>query len=95
LFAGIATGRSSAYARTDAQLNVTTAAVGGRSQDRAAQCAPDIAAHRCRCCAAVRLECAALVTGDRTHFGALFGKTVHGVMIQSPRSLAEAVLARR
>jgi predicted nucleic acid-binding protein len=45
--------------------------------------------------AAVRLECAALVTGDRTHFGALFGKTVHGVTIRSPRSLAEALLGLR
>jgi uncharacterized protein len=42
--------------------------------------------------AAVRLECEALVTGDRTHFGALFGKTVSGVAIHSPRSLAEALL---
>jgi uncharacterized protein len=45
--------------------------------------------------AAMRLECAVLVTGDRTHFGALFGQTVHGVTIHSPRSLAEAVLGRR
>jgi len=32
------------------------------------------------------------VTGDRTHFGALYGKTVAGVAIHSPRSLAEALL---
>ncbi|TAK84772.1 MAG: PIN domain-containing protein [Betaproteobacteria bacterium] len=42
--------------------------------------------------AAVRLGCEALVTGDRKHFGALYGKTVAGVAIHSPRSLAEAVL---
>ena len=42
--------------------------------------------------AAVRLGCQALVTGDRSHFGALYGKTVAGVAIHSPRSLAEAVL---
>ncbi len=42
--------------------------------------------------AAVRLGCEALVTGDRTHFGALFGKTIAGVSIHSPRSLAEALL---
>lgn len=42
--------------------------------------------------AAVRLGCDALVTGDRTHFGRLYGTTVRGVTIHSPRSLAEAVL---
>jgi len=33
----------------------------------------------------------ALVTGDRTHFGALYGRTIHGVTIHSPRTLAEAL----
>jgi hypothetical protein len=42
--------------------------------------------------AAVHLGCDALVTGDRTHFGAFYGKTIGGVKIHSPRSLAEAVL---
>lgn len=42
--------------------------------------------------AAIRHGCAALVTGDRSHFGALYGKTLHGVTIHSPRSLAEALL---
>jgi predicted nucleic acid-binding protein len=42
--------------------------------------------------AAIRLKCDALVTGDRTHFGALYGQSLHGVAIHSPRSLAEAVL---
>ena len=42
--------------------------------------------------AAVRLGCEALVTGDRSHFGALYGKTVAGVAIHSPRSLAKAAL---
>ncbi len=42
--------------------------------------------------AAIDLRCQALVTGDRTHFGALYGKTVGGVMIHSPRSLAETLL---
>jgi uncharacterized protein len=44
--------------------------------------------------AAIRQRCSALVTGDRTHFGPLYGKAVHGVMIHSPRSLAEAVLGK-
>ena len=42
--------------------------------------------------AAIRLGCDALVTGDRTHFGALYGRTIVGVTIHSPRSLAEALL---
>ena len=42
--------------------------------------------------AAIRHGCAALVTGDRSHFGVLYGKTLHGVAIHSPRSLAEALL---
>ena len=42
--------------------------------------------------AAIHHGCAALVTGDKTHFGRLYGKTLHGVTIHSPRSLAEALL---
>jgi predicted nucleic acid-binding protein len=43
--------------------------------------------------AAIRHRCAALVTGDRNHFGALFGTSLHGVTIHSPRSLAEVLLS--
>jgi hypothetical protein len=39
--------------------------------------------------AAARLRCDALLTGDRTHFGALYGGKLLGVAIHSPRSLAE------
>ena len=42
--------------------------------------------------AAIRMECTVLVTGDKTHFGALYGVTIDGVTIHSPRSLAEALL---
>ncbi len=42
--------------------------------------------------AAIRLECEGLVTGDRTHFGAFYGKTLGGVTIYSPRLLAEALV---
>jgi predicted nucleic acid-binding protein len=42
--------------------------------------------------AAIRLRCDALVTGDRAHFGRLYGQTVAGVAIHSPRSLAEMLL---
>lgn len=43
--------------------------------------------------AAIRLGCDALVTGDRTHFGAGYGQSFGGVTIHSPRTLAERVLA--
>ena len=42
--------------------------------------------------AAIQLGCEVLVTGDRTHFGTFYGKTLGGVKIHSPRSLAETVL---
>ncbi len=42
--------------------------------------------------AAIRHGCAALVTGDRSHFGSLYGKTIRGVAIHSPRSIAQALL---
>jgi hypothetical protein len=42
--------------------------------------------------AAMRLGCQALVTGDRSHFGAVYGRTLGGVAIHSPRSLAELLL---
>ena len=41
--------------------------------------------------AAIALECDALVTADQTHFGPLYGKTVNGVKIYSPRQLAAHV----
>jgi hypothetical protein len=41
--------------------------------------------------AAVRLRCDALLTGDRRHFGAGYGKVFNGVAVHSPRSLAEAL----
>ena len=41
--------------------------------------------------AAIRLSCDALVTGDRTHFGAGYRKAFGGVTIHSPRSLADAL----
>ena len=42
--------------------------------------------------AAIALECDALVSGDQTHFGPLYGKTVDGVKIYSPRQLAEQIV---
>jgi len=41
--------------------------------------------------AAILQSSDALVTGDRTHFGALYGRTIRGVTIHSPRSLAAAL----
>lgn len=42
--------------------------------------------------AALALKCDALVTGDKTHFGFLYGKRIGGVVVYSPRMLAEALL---
>lgn len=44
--------------------------------------------------AAIALECDALVSGDQTHFGPLYGKTVDGVKIYSPRQLAEHIVKK-
>ncbi len=44
--------------------------------------------------AAIRLGCDALVTGDRTHFGATYCKVFGGVKIESPRSLAERLFSQ-
>jgi hypothetical protein len=41
---------------------------------------------------AIALKCDAFVTGDETHFGPLYAKTVSGVAIYSPRQLAEVIL---
>jgi len=42
--------------------------------------------------AAIKGGCDALVTGDRTHFGTHFGKSIKGVTILSPAGLAERLL---
>ena len=42
--------------------------------------------------AAMQASCDALVTGDRRHFGRLYGRTIGRVMIYDPASLAEALL---
>lgn len=41
---------------------------------------------------AIHSSCDALATGDRRHFGRLFGRTIGGVAIGDPASLAEALL---
>jgi len=45
--------------------------------------------------AAIRLRCDALVTGDRSHFGAGYGRTFGGVAVHSPAALAQRILAER
>ena len=42
--------------------------------------------------AAIQCGCNVLLTGDRAHFGQLYGQTISGVTIHSPASLAEALL---
>lgn len=39
--------------------------------------------------AAIRHGCQILLTGDKTHFGPLYGRTVQGVEILPPASLAQ------
>jgi len=41
--------------------------------------------------AAIQLVCNVLLTGDRAHFGQLYGQTISGVTIHSPASLAETL----
>ena len=41
--------------------------------------------------AAMHLRCDILVTGDRTHFGAGYGKVFGGVVIHTPRAIAQAL----
>lgn len=43
--------------------------------------------------AAINNRCQALVTGDRAHFGRLYGREIHGTVVYSPRSLAEVILS--
>ena len=42
--------------------------------------------------AAIHHHCDTLVTGDRTHFGQLYRKTIQGVFVLSPAMRAETVL---
>lgn len=45
--------------------------------------------------AAIRGQCDVLVTGDKTHFGNLYGTRVEGVEVLSPAQLAEIILAQK
>ena len=40
---------------------------------------------------AIQHRCHALLTGDKTHFGRLYGQTIAGVSIHSPQGLAKAL----
>lgn len=44
--------------------------------------------------AAIRARCGVLLTGDKTHFGPLYGKAFEGVTIHSPASLARHLSGR-
>ena len=41
---------------------------------------------------AIHHHCDMLVTGDSTHFGSLYGKTILGVSVMSPAMLAKKIL---
>ena len=43
--------------------------------------------------AAIHHRCDVLITGDRTHFGQFYGKSLQGVLILSPALLAETIQA--
>ena len=43
--------------------------------------------------AAMAMECDVLLTGDRTHFGAGYGKTFAGVTVYAPAQLARLLWA--
>lgn len=45
--------------------------------------------------AAIRLGCEVLITGDKRHFGSLYGGRVHGVTIHSPATFFSGVLSRK
>ncbi len=45
--------------------------------------------------AAIRLRCDALITGDRTHFGHLYGKAVAGVLVLSPTEAVALISGTR
>ena len=38
--------------------------------------------------ASIHHQCQVLLTGDKTHFGSLYGRTIEGVEIHSPASFA-------
>ena len=43
--------------------------------------------------AAIRLGCDVLITGDKTHFGSLYGSRVRGVAVHSPATFLSRVLS--
>ena len=45
--------------------------------------------------AAIRVGCDVLVTGDKTHFGALYGRNVSGVTVYSPAGLAASMFGQK
>lgn len=43
---------------------------------------------------AIATHCTHLLTGDRTHFGSLYGHKIKGVEVVSPRQLADQLIQR-
>ncbi len=44
--------------------------------------------------AAIRLGCDVLITGDKTHFGSLYGSRVRGVAVHSPATFLQRSIPR-
>lgn len=73
-------------------LTARLSVVGSGVVSRSAKVAPGLAEKdRPILAAAIGSRCEVLLTGDRRHFGPLFGRTLGGVAIHSPASLAEAL----
>jgi predicted nucleic acid-binding protein len=61
----------------------------GVSVPMPAEIAPELPAKdRPVLASAIHHHCEILLTGDKTHFGPLYGRTINGVEIQSPASFA-------
>jgi hypothetical protein len=45
--------------------------------------------------AAIRLRCDVLITGDKRHFGPLYGRRIQGATVHSPASFFSGVLSGR
>jgi len=81
----------------DVETLVARLRVATEIPDPAAIALPDAVPEKDRpvLAAAVVLGCHFLVTGDRSHFGPLFGRSVANVTIHSPRSLFDVLFDSR
>ena len=79
----------SALANLIARMHIAPAAESGAASVPMADELPE--KDRPVLAAAIRGGCEVLVTGDRRHFGSLYGRILGGVAIHSPASLIDAL----